>query len=87
MWKYIKDWQNVYRHFDRDRSGSIDTNELNEALRQFGYNLSPQPLRLVEAKNLKLILNSSKILTMKSVFSQEQLMKRMMRRRTRFMNK
>ena len=50
MWKYIKDWQNVYRHFDRDRSGSIDTNELNEALRQFGYNLSPQLLRLVEAK-------------------------------------
>ena len=50
LWKYIKDWQNVYRHFDRDRSGSIDTNELNEALRQFGYNLSPQLLRLVEAK-------------------------------------
>ncbi|KAH9935153.1 uncharacterized protein BXZ73DRAFT_89520 [Epithele typhae] len=50
LWKYIKDWQNVYRHFDRDRSGSIDTNELTEALRQFGYNLSPQLLRLVEAK-------------------------------------
>ena len=50
LWKYIKDWQNVYRHFDRDRSGSIDTNELSEALRQFGYNLSPQLLRLVEAK-------------------------------------
>ena len=50
LWKYIKDWQNVYRHFDRDRSGSIDTNELNAALRQFGYNLSPQLLRLVEAK-------------------------------------
>lgn len=50
LWKYIKDWQNVYRHFDRDRSGSIDTNELHDALRQFGYNLSPQLLQLVERK-------------------------------------
>ncbi|KAI0653352.1 hypothetical protein C8Q70DRAFT_1037099 [Cubamyces menziesii] len=50
LWKYIKDWQNVYRHFDRDRSGSIDTNELHEALRQFGYNLSPQLIQLVERK-------------------------------------
>ncbi|KAI0740831.1 hypothetical protein C8Q76DRAFT_765448 [Earliella scabrosa] len=50
LWKYIKDWQNVYRHFDRDNSGSIDGNELQDALRQFGYNLSPQLLRLVESK-------------------------------------
>ncbi|RPD57828.1 EF-hand [Lentinus tigrinus ALCF2SS1-7] len=50
LWKYIKDWQNVYRHFDRDNSGSIDGQELQQALHQFGYNLSPQLLRLVEAK-------------------------------------
>ncbi|KAI0819208.1 hypothetical protein BC628DRAFT_1404098 [Trametes gibbosa] len=50
LWKYIKDWQNVYRHFDRDQSGSIDRNELADALRQFGYNLSPQLLQLVERK-------------------------------------
>lgn len=50
LWKYIKDWQNVYRHFDRDRSGSIDGQELHQALQQFGYNLSPQLLRLIEAK-------------------------------------
>ncbi|RDX48616.1 EF-hand [Lentinus brumalis] len=50
LWKYIKDWQNVYRHFDRDNSGSIDGQELQEALRQFGYQLSPQLLHLVEAK-------------------------------------
>ena len=36
LWKYIKDWQNVFRHFDRDRSGSIDGAELNQALAQFG---------------------------------------------------
>lgn len=50
LWKYIKDWQNVFRHFDRDRSGSIDGHELHQALSQFGYNLSPQLLHLVEQK-------------------------------------
>jgi len=50
LWKYIKDWQNVFRHFDRDNSGTIDGQELATALRQFGYNLSPNLLRLLEQK-------------------------------------
>ena len=50
LWKYIQDWQNVFRHFDRDRSGSIEGAELSEALRSFGYNLSPTLLSLLEAK-------------------------------------
>ncbi|KIJ24218.1 hypothetical protein M422DRAFT_217219 [Sphaerobolus stellatus SS14] len=50
LWKYITDWQNVFRHFDNDRSGSIDGLELANALRSFGYNLSPQVLSLVEHK-------------------------------------
>ncbi|KAI0686713.1 hypothetical protein BC835DRAFT_441785 [Cytidiella melzeri] len=50
LWKYVKDWQNVFRHFDRDRSGSIDGQELSQALSQFGYNLSPQLMNLVEKK-------------------------------------
>ncbi|KIO30493.1 hypothetical protein M407DRAFT_14303 [Tulasnella calospora MUT 4182] len=50
LWKYIKDWQGVFRHFDTDRSGSIDGPELSNALRQFGYNLSPELLRLVQRK-------------------------------------
>ena len=66
LWKYIKDWQNVFRHFDRDRSGSIEGNELREALGQFGYarlliliasylyaasyNLSPPLLDLLQKK-------------------------------------
>ena len=54
LWKYIQDWQNVFRHFDRDRSGSIDGSELAEALRSFGYNLSPTLLSLVEQKYGKL---------------------------------
>lgn len=30
LWKYISDWQNVFRHFDRDGSGSIEGRELAE---------------------------------------------------------
>jgi peflin len=50
LWKYIKDWQNVFRHFDRDRSGSINGGELRDALTQFGFNLSPPLLDLVQRK-------------------------------------
>ncbi|KAF7322598.1 EF-hand domain-containing protein [Mycena chlorophos] len=50
LWKYISDWQNVFRHFDRDGSGSIEGNELASALKSFGYNLSPALLTLIERK-------------------------------------
>jgi peflin len=50
LWKYIADWQNVFRHFDKDRSGSIEGPELSSALRSFGYNLSPAILNLIEQK-------------------------------------
>ena len=50
LWKYISDWQNVFRHFDRDRSGSIDGQELADALGNFGYRLTPQLLQLIEQK-------------------------------------
>ncbi|XP_006460581.1 hypothetical protein AGABI2DRAFT_192241 [Agaricus bisporus var. bisporus H97] len=50
LWKYIKDWQNVFRHFDRDRSGSIDGGELQQALHQFGFNLAPPMIELVQKK-------------------------------------
>ncbi|KAH8829502.1 hypothetical protein DL96DRAFT_1598355 [Flagelloscypha sp. PMI_526] len=50
LWKYISDWQNVFKHFDHDRSGSIEGRELSEALKSFGYHLSPTLLRLVEQK-------------------------------------
>ncbi|EJD05795.1 EF-hand [Fomitiporia mediterranea MF3/22] len=53
LWKYISDWQGVFRHFDVDRSGSIDGHELANALRSFGYTLSPQILMLVEQKYAK----------------------------------
>jgi peflin len=50
LWKYISDWQNVFRHFDRDHSGSIEGRELSEALKSFGYRLSPALLNLIELK-------------------------------------
>lgn len=36
VWKYITDWQNVFRTYDRDNSGMIDKNELKQALTGFG---------------------------------------------------
>ena len=36
LWKYIDDWQKCFRSFDRDNSGSIDKNELKQALTAFG---------------------------------------------------
>jgi peflin len=62
LWKYIKDWQGVFRHFDRDRSGSIDGNELQAALGQFGFNLSPPILNLVQKKYGALSLQLSQII-------------------------
>ncbi|KAJ7809399.1 hypothetical protein B0H14DRAFT_2238047, partial [Mycena olivaceomarginata] len=50
LWKYISDWQNVFRQFDRDGSGSLEGSELSEALKNIGHNLSPALLTLVEQK-------------------------------------
>jgi len=40
LWKYVTDWQNTFRTYDRDNSGTIDKNELKTALTSFGYRLS-----------------------------------------------
>ena len=38
LWKYITDWQNTFRSYDRDNSGNIDKNELKTGTtRQFYY--------------------------------------------------
>ncbi|XP_078271783.1 programmed cell death protein 6 isoform X2 [Rhinoraja longicauda] len=42
LWKYINDWQNIFRTYDRDKSNYIDKNELKHALSNFGYRLSEQ---------------------------------------------
>lgn len=40
LWKYVADWQNCFRSFDKDNSGNIDRDELKNALITFGYRLS-----------------------------------------------
>ncbi|PAA72313.1 hypothetical protein BOX15_Mlig030201g1 [Macrostomum lignano] len=40
LWRYITNWQNTFRMYDRDNSGSIDHHELKTALTNFGYRLS-----------------------------------------------
>ncbi|GAA6059344.1 hypothetical protein JCM10212_003242 [Sporobolomyces blumeae] len=50
LWQYIKEWQNVFRTFDRDHSGTIESAELANALSTFGYNLSPQLINLLQRK-------------------------------------
>ncbi|BGP12410.1 hypothetical protein JCM10213_001985 [Rhodosporidiobolus nylandii] len=50
LWQYIKQWQGVFRRFDEDRSGTIDSRELSTALAQFGYQLSPNLIHLLQKK-------------------------------------
>src|ERR1700722_10634145 len=61
LWKYIGDWQGVFVHFDRDGSGSIDRSELSEAMRSFGYNLTPKLLSLIEAKYCMCLLATMRV--------------------------
>ncbi|KAJ7015990.1 hypothetical protein C8F04DRAFT_1408221 [Mycena alexandri] len=51
LWKYIKTGRNVFKHFrPRPPSGSIDGNELRDALAQFGTTLPAHLLVLVQRK-------------------------------------
>lgn len=50
LWNYIQQWKGVFEQFDQNRSGQIDFNELCNAYRQMGYNLTPQFAQTVVAK-------------------------------------
>lgn len=50
LWKYVTDWENCFRSFDRDNSGNIDRNELKTALTNFGYRLSDQIIDMLIRK-------------------------------------
>ncbi|KAH7970558.1 hypothetical protein HPB49_010415 [Dermacentor silvarum] len=50
LWKYINDWLRCFQDFDKDRSGSIDRNELRDALTSFGYRLSVETVDLLLRK-------------------------------------
>ena len=49
-YRYVTDWQNCFRGFDTDNSGSIDKNELKTALTSFGYRLSDWLVELLIRK-------------------------------------
>uniref|UniRef100_A0A8C8RFW0 Peflin n=1 Tax=Pelusios castaneus TaxID=367368 RepID=A0A8C8RFW0_9SAUR len=50
LWRFIQQWKNLFQQFDRDGSGSINFTELQQALSQMGYNLSPQFTQLLLAR-------------------------------------
>uniref|UniRef100_A0A1B6LWU0 EF-hand domain-containing protein n=1 Tax=Graphocephala atropunctata TaxID=36148 RepID=A0A1B6LWU0_9HEMI len=50
LWKYVTDWQNCFRTFDRDNSGNIDKSELRSALNAFGYRLSENMVDIMMKK-------------------------------------
>lgn len=50
LWKYVTDWQNCFRSFDRDNSGNIDKGELKTALTTFGYRLSDNTVETLVRK-------------------------------------
>lgn len=50
LFSFINQWTETYRRYDRDNSGTINENELNTALQQMGYRLSPQFVGLIVTK-------------------------------------
>ncbi|KAM6239899.1 peflin [Porphyrio hochstetteri] len=48
--RFIQQWKSLFQQYDRDQSGSISYTELQQALSQMGYNLSPQFSQLLLAR-------------------------------------
>jgi Ca2+-binding EF-hand superfamily protein len=51
LYNYINSWLGVFRGFDHDNSGSIQESELNAALTQMGYRLSPEFIQFLIKKS------------------------------------
>ncbi|KAN0137959.1 EF-hand [Lactarius tabidus] len=50
LWTFIKGWQRAFDRFDTDKSGTIDRTELQNALTDFGYLVTPQLLNILQRK-------------------------------------
>ncbi|KAI4876533.1 hypothetical protein NFI96_011870 [Prochilodus magdalenae] len=50
LWMFLQQWRALFNQFDRDRSGSINNNEMHQALSQLGYNLSPQFIQSIMSR-------------------------------------
>lgn len=47
LWAFLASWRTLFDKFDRDCSGNISLAEFADALRSFGYTLSPDFVRLL----------------------------------------
>ncbi|XP_011270782.1 sorcin, variant [Capsaspora owczarzaki ATCC 30864] len=47
LWNSLNQWKHTYYTVDRDRSGTVNEQELHQAIRTYGYNLSPEAFRVV----------------------------------------
>ncbi|XP_021741065.1 probable calcium-binding protein CML49 [Chenopodium quinoa] len=48
--KCLQTWRAMFQRFDRDRNGSIDSSEMNQAMSSLGYCVSPIIVNLLVAK-------------------------------------
>ncbi|XP_023820505.1 sorcin-like isoform X1 [Oryzias latipes] len=47
LWQALNGWKGTFVSFDRDQSGTIEGQELQQAIRTLGYNLSPQAMNCI----------------------------------------
>lgn len=47
LWRYVTDWLNCFKSFDKDNSGNIDPQELRQALVTFGYRFTDSFLQIL----------------------------------------
>lgn len=50
LWNYIQQWRGVFERYDADRSGFIEQAELQRAISEMGYRLTPQFFASIIAK-------------------------------------
>ncbi|KAJ4921294.1 hypothetical protein JOQ06_026238 [Pogonophryne albipinna] len=47
LWQSVNGWKNTFSSYDRDRSGTVEGHELQQAFCAMGYNLSPQAMNII----------------------------------------
>uniref|UniRef100_A0A8C9Z446 EF-hand domain-containing protein n=1 Tax=Sander lucioperca TaxID=283035 RepID=A0A8C9Z446_SANLU len=47
LWQVLNGWKMTFASYDRDRSGTVEGQELQHAVASMGYNLSPQAMNII----------------------------------------
>ncbi|XP_061631300.1 sorcin-like [Phyllopteryx taeniolatus] len=47
LWQALNAWKNIFMSFDRDRSGTVEAQEMQQAIRSLGFNLSPNAMNMI----------------------------------------